>query len=164
MAASSTLTRWAMRAGDLKTIHWSTAMVSWSPSFWMVMSPPKNSSENGDTSVQSYKKIWRETQRLLARSNENMTTDQHILGQAATSWHIVSDSYSVVWAESVPLVRRGWCASLKCVLVPLVLEEMSSCPICECVTLSHPFPMLYWQLLMESSLPRLTQHENGSSD
>lgn len=53
-----TLTRWAMRAGDWKTIHSSTAMVSWSLSFCMLISPPKNSSENGDTSVQSYKKIW----------------------------------------------------------------------------------------------------------
>lgn len=57
-----TLTRWAMRAGDLKTIHWSTATVSCSPSFWIVMSPPKNSRENGDTSVQSYRKIWGHTE------------------------------------------------------------------------------------------------------
>lgn len=58
MMPSFTLTRWAMRAGHLNTIHWSTATVSSPSSFWIVMSPPKNSSENGDTSVQSYRKIW----------------------------------------------------------------------------------------------------------
>lgn len=50
---TQTLTRWAMRAGDWNTIHSSTAMVSWSWSLWMEISPPKNSNENGDTSVQS---------------------------------------------------------------------------------------------------------------
>lgn len=49
---------------------------------------------------------------------------------AASLWHTVPNSYSVVWAESVPLVKRG-CASSKCVSVPLVLGEMSSCPVCE---------------------------------
>lgn len=45
-----------MRARHLKVIHWSTVTVSSPFSVWIVMSPPKNSSENGDTSVQSYRK------------------------------------------------------------------------------------------------------------
>lgn len=50
--------------------------------------------------------------------------------RAASLWHTVPNSYSVVWAESVPLVKRD-CVSLKCVPVPSLSGEMSSCPVCE---------------------------------
>lgn len=72
---SLALTRWAMRAGDLKTIHWSTAMVSWPSSFWIVMSPPKNSNENGDTSVQSYRKIWGHREMSLTHNDRSIITN-----------------------------------------------------------------------------------------
>lgn len=146
MCVSFTLTRWAMRAGDLKTIHWSTAMVSWSSSFWMVMSPPKNSSENGDTSVQSYRKIWGSTEISVTRDDRAITTN--------TSTHLVTES-SIITAHPAwqlfcgvgwkcPISKeRLW--SLKC-----VSREMSSWPICDfnlCIT-PHPFFFCVWRRLI----------------
>lgn len=62
-------------------------------------------------------------------------------------------SHSVVWAESVLLVKSG-CASLKCVSVPPVLGEMSCCPVSEsrkCVF--HQFLSL-WQLLIHRCIQK----------
>ncbi len=141
MCPSLTLTRFAIRAGDLKTIHWSTATVSWSSSFWIVMSPPKNSSENGDTSVQSYRKIWGHAEMLITHDRSTATN---------TLTHSVTGSGTIMTHHARQLLCDvGWkCPirdeSLKCVSEPLVFTEMSSCPVCEsrkCVTLfSIHFP------------------------
>lgn len=122
-----------MRAGDLKTIHWSTATVSWPSSFWMVMSPPKNSSENGDTSVQSYRKICEDT------CGEFDNVEQ----RRRTNW-VTRSALVMTRRARQPLCGVGSkCPirgeSLKCVSVPAVLGEMSSCPVCE----SHKFVTVF---------------------
>lgn len=70
-----TLTKCAILAGDWKTIHSSTAMVSWSLSFWMDISPPKNSRQYGDTSVQSYRYICKMT-KFSSHSQKHQLTSQ----------------------------------------------------------------------------------------
>ena len=95
---STTLTRWAMRSGDRNTIHWSTAMVSWPSSFWMETWPPKKSREKGDTSVQSYRKIWaagevRRGQRRTGTSRHG-TRPRHTDNTPILHYILLSRSYN----------------------------------------------------------------------
>lgn len=68
--------------------------------------------------------------------------------------HYDTPSQTALWCElKVSHLVKRRCANLKCVSVPPVLRQMSSCPVCEsckCVTLfpSVFLPVLNWQLLM----------------
>lgn len=101
-----------MRAGDLKTIHWSTATVSSSSSLWIVMSPPKKSNENGDTSVQSYRKIWGNAGRWWWRAMCIMTNALNLVlgGDTVLTHHAQHFLCCVDW--KCPTNESVTCVSL----------------------------------------------------
>lgn len=148
-----------MRAGDLKTIHWSTAMVSWSPSFWMVMSPPKNRSENGDTSVQSYRKIWGRGERDAAITQAQEYCDKHADAQWQRAGIIMTHCAQQLFCGvdwKCPISEERLCKFKMCSSAFTVRNVILPCVWISLMCYTHFsfifISVLNWQMLMQSTL------------